>query len=107
MKTVIVNAGPRKNWNTSKMLNAAKDGAEAAGIETEYVHLYKKRFEGAMAPFKFLNGEINIYPSFDTLQVSDYSKYEMASFNEEHKRERNETEFLKDLDRAYAVGKRS
>ena len=31
MKIVAVNAGPRKGWNTHKMLEAAKAGAEEAG----------------------------------------------------------------------------
>ncbi len=207
MKTIIVNAGPRKNWNTAKLLNAAKEGSEAAGFETEYIGLYDMVFTGCrscmackrkgleepckcywkdmlspviesvynsdrlligspiyfseptgvfrnflervcfpplsyndyssvfkgkvnvgvfltmnvneglydmmykesldeyMKPFRFLNGKTELFPSYDTLQVSDYSKYEMGSFSEEHKKQVNETQFQKDLERAYDIGK--
>ena len=46
MKTVIVNGGPRKEWNTAQLLKSAQKGAEAAGAETEYVDLYDLRFTG-------------------------------------------------------------
>ncbi|MBR4703371.1 MAG: flavodoxin family protein [Oscillospiraceae bacterium] len=39
MKTVIVNGGPRKEWNTAQLLKSAQKGAEVAGAETEYVDL--------------------------------------------------------------------
>ena len=38
-KVIILNAGPRKNFNTAKMLKEAQRGAEAAGAETEYFNL--------------------------------------------------------------------
>ena len=37
---MFFNASPRKGWNTYKMLEAAKAGAEEAGAETELVNLY-------------------------------------------------------------------
>ena len=37
---MFFNASPRKNWNTYKMLEAAKVGAEEAGATTELVNLY-------------------------------------------------------------------
>ncbi len=40
MKTIIINASPRKNWNTAKILQAAQKGAESAGSDTEYIDLY-------------------------------------------------------------------
>ena len=46
MKTIIVNAGPRKNWNTAMMLKGAQKGAESVGAETEYVDLYDLNFTG-------------------------------------------------------------
>ena len=33
-----------------------------------------------------LNGEVEIYPVFNTLQVNDYSKYSMAAFDEKNKK---------------------
>ena len=46
MKTIIINAGPRKNQNTAMMLKEAQKGAEAAGAETEYIDLYDLNFTG-------------------------------------------------------------
>ena len=37
---MFFNASPRKGWNTHKMLEAAKAGAEEAGAVTELVNLY-------------------------------------------------------------------
>ena len=46
MKTVIINAGPRKNWNTDLMLKEAQKGASSVGAETEYIDLYSLNFTG-------------------------------------------------------------
>ena len=46
MKAIILNASPRKNWNTAQLLKAAQKGAEEAGAETEYVDLYDLNFTG-------------------------------------------------------------
>ncbi len=45
-KCIIINASPRKNWNTALLLKEAQKGAEAVGAETEYVDLYDLRFTG-------------------------------------------------------------
>ena len=46
MKAIILNASPRKNWNTAQLLKAAQQGAEEAGAETEYIDLYDLNFTG-------------------------------------------------------------
>ena len=46
MKTIIINASPRKNWNTAQMLKEAQRGAESVGAETEYIDLYDLTFTG-------------------------------------------------------------
>ena len=46
MKTIILNASPRKTWNTAQLLREAQRGAESVGAETEYVDLYDLRFTG-------------------------------------------------------------
>ena len=46
MKAIILNASPRKNWNTAQLLKAAQSGAEEAGAETEYIDLYDLNFTG-------------------------------------------------------------
>ncbi len=37
MKVIILNASPRKNWNTAQLLKSAQKGAESTGAECEYV----------------------------------------------------------------------
>ena len=46
MKAILLNASPRKNWNTAQLLKAAQRGAEEAGAETEYIDLYDLNFTG-------------------------------------------------------------
>ena len=46
MKTVIINGGPRKNWNTAQLLQVAMKGATDAGIQTEYYDLYDICYSG-------------------------------------------------------------
>ena len=35
MKTIVLNASPRKNWNTAQLLESAMAGAESTGAEVE------------------------------------------------------------------------
>lgn len=205
MKAIILNASPRKNWNTAQLLKAAQKGAEEAGAETEYIDLYdlnftgcrsclackrkdgerckcfwkddlsplldcvfaadvlmigspvylgdttsqfhafverlhfcmlsyddysnyftgkvnvgvvftmnapqafyqlqyKKKLTGQANAFKGLNGTVKILPSCDTLQVKDYSKFNMGSFSEKHKKAHHEKQFPKDLEAARQMG---
>ena len=46
MKTIIINASPRKNWNTAQLLKEAQKGAESVGGEVEYIDLYDLTFIG-------------------------------------------------------------
>ncbi len=48
---MFFNASPRRNWNTHKMLEAARAGAEAAGAGTELVNLYDIKFPGCRSCF--------------------------------------------------------
>ncbi|MBR6801644.1 MAG: flavodoxin family protein [Eubacteriaceae bacterium] len=77
-------------------MNVGKEG---------YEKMYKDKFAGEFGSFGLLNGKVNIYPFCDTLQVEDYSKYNMAGFSEEHKRKVHEEEFPKCLEMAYGIGK--
>ncbi len=207
MKTIILNATPRKNWNTAKMLKAASEGAAEAGAEVEYLDLYdldftgcrscmlckrkgvercrcywkddlspiidrvfsadtliigtaiylgrptsryfafmerlhfsalsyddysnyftgsvkvamfvsmnatkefydklyKEKFEEYAKELEMLNGEVCLYPCYNTLQVSDYSRFNMGSFNEGIKKIAHEENFPKDLENAYKIGQR-
>ena len=48
---MFFNASPRKGWNTHKMLESAKAGAEEAGAVTELVNLYDIKFPGCKSCF--------------------------------------------------------
>lgn len=58
---MFFNASPRKGWNTAKMLEAAKAGAEEAGAETELINLYDISFPGCKSCFacKLKNARTN------------------------------------------------
>ena len=61
MKTMIINASPRKNMNTAQLLREAQKGAESAGAETEYINLFDYTFTGCRSCFacKRKDGERN------------------------------------------------
>ena len=65
---------------------------------------YRKKAEEVAQSFKALNGSVEVYACCDTLQVKDYSKYNMASFSEEHKRAVRQKQFPKDLEKAFEMG---
>lgn len=207
MKAIVINASPRKTWNTAQLLKSAAEGAKSAGAEVEYINLYdlnftgcrgcmlckrkgverchcywkddlspvidkifhadvlligtaiylgrptsryfellerlhfcalsyddysnyytgkvnvgmfvsmnatkefydnlyKKSFEGYAKELEMLNGEICLYPCYDTLQVSDYSKFNMGSFDEAKKKLSHGKNFPVDLKNAYQIGQK-
>ena len=207
MKAIVINASPRKTWNTAKLLKSAAEGAKSAGAEVEYINLYdlnftgcrgcmlckrkgverchcywkddlspvidkifhadvlligtaiylgrptsryfellerlhfcslsyddyrnyftgkvnvgmfvsmnatkefydnlyKKSFEGYAKELEMLNGEVCLYLCYDTLQVSDYSKFNMGSFDEAKKKLSHEKNFPVDLKNAYQIGQK-
>jgi len=50
-KVIILNASPRKNFNTAKLLKETQKGAEAAGAEVEFFNLYDYNFLGCRSCF--------------------------------------------------------
>lgn len=50
-KVIILNASPRKNFNTAKLLKEAQKGAEQAGAGVEYFNLYDYNFLGCRSCF--------------------------------------------------------
>ena len=51
-KIVVVNAGPRKGWNTDTLLTEAARGAEAAGAEIERFDLFRlEKYTGCISCF--------------------------------------------------------
>lgn len=71
-----------------------------------YDKLYKAKFESYTDDFKALNGEVSLYPCYNTLQVKDYSKFNMSGFNEEEKKKVHDEHFSIDLENAYNLGVR-
>lgn len=71
-----------------------------------YKLAYGKKAREVAQSFKQLNGSVEVYASCDTLQVADYSKYDMASFSEEHKKAVREKQFPLDLEKAFEMGAR-
>ena len=71
---------------------------------------FKKGYQGKAKEveqiFSSLNGYVEVYAACDTLQVNDYNKFNMASFNEEHKKEMREKQFPIDLEEAFRLGER-
>jgi len=65
---------------------------------------YRKKAKEIAQSFRALNGTVEVYACCDTLQVSDYSKFNMASFNENHKKEIREKQFPEDLKNAFHLG---
>lgn len=51
-------------------------------------------------------GPSEILYSFDTYQFNDYSRYDADMIPAEHKKQMHETQFPKDLENAYELGKR-
>lgn len=74
--------------------------------KTFYNLAYRKKAKEVTQSFRALNGEVEVYACCDTLQVADYSRYDMASFNEGHKKEMREKQFPKDLENAFNMGTR-
>jgi len=101
---MFFNASPRRNWNTHKMLEAARAGAEAAGAETELVNLYDIKFPGCRSCFacKLKNAKTD----GDTYQFTDYSRYDITLFDEAAKRAHRDAQFETDLAHARALGRR-
>jgi hypothetical protein len=79
-QTIAINGGPRKNWNTGKLLRAALDGAESAGAR--------------------------LMTSCGTYQFDDYSRFYAPMFSEEHKRQHRESRFPADIKCAFDMGVR-
>jgi multimeric flavodoxin WrbA len=53
-----------------------------------------------------LGGNVEVYASCDTYQFNDYSKYHSGMFDEAHKRNVRETQFPKDMEAAYEIGRK-
>ena len=71
-----------------------------------YEKMYEARMQQSFAVLNKLNGEVVDYACCDTLQFSDYAKFQTAMFSEEHKHKMREEQFPKDLAEAYQLGQK-
>ena len=78
-------------------MNAASSRFEEIG--------YPARFKSYEDIFTRLMGPVQKLICTETLQVTDYSKYEMSRFNVEERRKRREEVFPLDLKKAFEMGK--
>ncbi len=69
-----------------------------------YSQTYGRKADELAQTFRMLNGSVEVYACCDTLQVKDYSRYNMASFDEAHKKEMREKQFPLDLREAFRMG---
>lgn len=67
---------------------------------------YRKKAKEVAQSFSVLNGTVEVYACCDTLQVDDYSRYNMAGFKEDHKKAVREEQFPQDLEKAFQMGAR-
>ncbi len=65
---------------------------------------YRKKAKEVAQLFSALNGTVEVYACCDTLQVADYSKFDMSSFNGNHKKTMREKQFPEDLKNAFNMG---
>ena len=49
MKTMVINASPRKRWNTAQIMKSASEGAKSVGADVEYIDLYDIDLKGCMS----------------------------------------------------------
>jgi len=69
-----------------------------------YKHHLEEKLAFQVDQFHTLNGEVRVLPCCDTLQVKDYSRFDMASFSEEHKKAHHANQFPLDLEEAFRMG---
>ena len=74
--------------------------------EQIYREWYRGKAEEITRIFSALNGTVELLPCCDTLQVKDYSRFSMAGFDEAHKKAMRETQFPRDLEKAFQMGAR-
>lgn len=83
------------NMDVFPTMNASKE---------YYENYMLKLLQPQFSMLERFGGEVKIHPVFETLQVNDYSKYEMKSFDEESRKLIRATRFNHDLENAYQIG---
>ena len=50
-KVIIINASPRKNFNTAEILKSSEKGAQSVDAKTEFINLIDIDFKGCISCF--------------------------------------------------------
>lgn len=104
-KIIIIDGGPRKNFNTASMLQ------KFAVVLVETMNGTPERNNsqgyGSMEYcIKNALGEPERLIAYNTYQVKNYDRYELAGFSEEAKRNYRDTHWEEDLNHAFEAGRR-
>lgn len=51
MRAILLNGGPRKGWNTHKLLMEAERGLKEKGVETDIIHLFDLQYTDCKSCF--------------------------------------------------------
>ena len=102
-KIVIIDGGPRKNFNTASMLQKFAEGAASVSNEIEDNSQGYGSMEYCIANAL---GEPEHLNAYNTYQVKNYDRFELASFSEEAKRQYRDEHWEQDLQRAFDAGRR-
>lgn len=106
-KIVVVNAGPRKGWNTDTLITEASRGAESAGAVVERFDLFRlEKYTGYKQVFDTFVGPTEVLVSGETLQLRDYSAtdWPWTLFDPALKQARHEKVFPEECRKAYELG---
>ena len=104
-KIIIIDGGPRKNFNTASMLQ------KFAVVLVETMNGTPERNNsqgyGSMEYcIKSALGKPERLIAYNTYQVKNYDRYELAGFSEEVKRKYREDHWEEDLNHAFEAGRR-
>lgn len=102
----VVNYSDYSNPVVLKRIHSATIYTMNCPDENVYNRLYYNVLMNNSAYQLGLFGPTEILCSYNTYQFSDYNRYDASSFNEPMKAQMRETQFPKDLEKAYELGKR-
>lgn len=102
----VVNYSDYSNPVVLKRIHSATIYTMNCPDENIYNRLYYNMLMNNSANQLGLFGPTEILCSYNTYQFSDYNRYDASSFNEPMKAQMRETQFPKDLEKAYELGKR-
>ena len=89
---------PKKKIKTGLIFNCGADEKEGHIFEQDW-----KKFQGFIGGFF---GSCELLKVYDTMEVDDYSKFLMKSYDKQHKEKVKREQFPLELQKAFELGKR-